>query len=256
MRPLFWNRVLLASPEQQGMPGTVDDSKSIWANISEAEFNNEEFENLFSQGSSAEIEAKRESAAMKAAKKSVTGTETFSVLDTKRAQRVGILIGALKMDVSAIASAVYSMDENAIAFERVLGLYKERLTLEELELINFHKSSELACVPLAVPDLFIYELSQIHQFGNRVECWIFKNSFTERIFEVYRNMETISRGVEVLRADDGSTNRILSLVLALGNVRNIVDPRLAPRKSHCSRTKDFLELCWRWSIWEERGDFF
>lgn len=95
-------------------------------------------------------------------------------------------------------------------------------TLEELDLMTSHvKAQDTAAaadmrtdkteiddaqeyirVPLAKPDAFLYHLAHIHRFTQRCECWIFKETFCERLFDCGERVLSIDEGISALKESD------------------------------------------------------
>ena len=65
----------------------------------------------------------------------------------------------------------------------------------------------------------MWELSQIHCFAERIECWVFKETFTERLYYMHKGFEVIDAGLDAVR-DSEAIRDVLRLVLALGNHMN------------------------------------
>ena len=110
------------------------------------------------------------------------------------------------------------MDEAKLKPELVMSLYNARATTEELDLLQGHAQQPNAA-PLAPPDNFLYQLAQISHFGLRLECWLFKATFDEKLFDINDKLETMGRSCSLLKCSP-MVRELLSLVLGLGNYMN------------------------------------
>jgi hypothetical protein len=126
------------------------------------------------------------------------------------------------MGVETISRAVLAMDESLLELEQLKAVYDQRATLEELDLMKGHlKSQESAPkpVPLAKPDSFLLDVSRIHRFIQRAECWIFKDMFCERLFDCGERVGQIDIAIDELRTCE-RVQQTLATVLELGNFMN------------------------------------
>lgn len=126
------------------------------------------------------------------------------------------------MGVETIEKAVLAMDESVLELEQLKAIYEQRATLEELDLMKGHLSTQEAApkpIPLAKPDAFLLAVSQIHRFTQRAECWIFKDMFCERLFDCGERVGQIDLAIDELRGCD-AVQRSMAIVLELGNFMN------------------------------------
>ena len=215
MRPLFWTRILLDDDEKQ-------DKASIWSKLKPHTLDVDEFERLFSQKIIKRKVAAVEAGATDAKKKVI---RAFCALDAKRAQGIGILMGSTKVTMETLAKAVLKLDGTDIPFERINGLYEQRATSEELELIKMHLETQQAIeepedrAPLDDQSDFVHRLSQIHRFAQRVECWGFKEGFDEKMTDCGAKLAKITAAVAAIQESDGIIE-VLRIVLAFGNYMN------------------------------------
>uniref|UniRef100_S4R6Y1 FH2 domain-containing protein n=1 Tax=Petromyzon marinus TaxID=7757 RepID=S4R6Y1_PETMA len=99
---------------------------------------------------------------------------------------------------------------------------KQRAQKEELEKIEKHvkpSKDKSDHKPLDKPEQFLYELSRIPCFAERVFCVIFQATFTEGITTIRRKMLILQRVCKSLRSSEG-VQQVLGLILALGNYMN------------------------------------
>ncbi|KAF0881584.1 FMN2 protein, partial [Crocuta crocuta] len=211
MKPLYWTRIQLHSKR--------DSSPSlIWEKIEEPSIDCHEFEELFSK------------TAVKERKKPISDTITktkakqqvVKLLSNKRSQAVGILMSSLHLDMKDIQHAVVNLDNSVVDLETLQALYENRAQSDELEKIEKHgrssKDKENA-KSLDKPEQFLYELSLIPNFSERVFCILFQSTFSESICSIRRKLEVLQKLCETLKNGPG-VMQILGLVLAFGNYMN------------------------------------
>ncbi|XP_046768799.1 formin-2 isoform X3 [Gallus gallus] len=210
MKPLYWTRIQLHSKR--------DSSASlVWEKIEEPSIDYHEFEELFSK------------TAVKERKKPISDTITktktkqvVKLLSNKRSQAVGILMSSLHLDMRDIQHAVVNLDNSVVDLETLQALYENRAQSDELEKIEKHskasKEKENA-KSLDKPEQFLYELSLIPNFSERVFCILFQSTFSESICSIHRKLELLQKLCETLKNGSG-VMQVLGLVLAFGNYMN------------------------------------
>ncbi|XP_073756045.1 formin-2 isoform X2 [Callorhinus ursinus] len=208
----------VASLEGVCLEALRDSSASlIWEKIEEPSIDCHEFEELFSK------------TAVKERKKPISDTITktkakqvVKLLSNKRSQAVGILMSSLHLDMKDIQHAVVNLDNSVVDLETLQALYENRAQSDELEKIEKHgrssKDKENA-KSLDKPEQFLYELSLIPNFSERVFCILFQSTFSESICSIRRKLELLQKLCETLKNGPG-VMQILGLVLAFGNYMN------------------------------------
>ncbi|XP_061260779.1 formin-2 isoform X2 [Bos javanicus] len=210
MKPLYWTRIQLHSRR--------DSSASlIWEKIEEPSIDCHEFEELFSKST------------VKERKKPISDTITktkakqvVKLLSNKRSQAVGILMSSLHLDMKDIQHAVVNLDNSVVDLETLQALYENRAQSDELEKIEKHGRSSKdkeSAKSLDKPEQFLYELSLIPNFSERVFCILFQSTFSESICSIRRKLELLQKLCETLKHGSG-VMQVLGLVLAFGNYMN------------------------------------
>ncbi|EHB08500.1 Formin-2, partial [Heterocephalus glaber] len=210
MKPLYWTRIQLHSKR--------DSSPSlIWEKIEEPSIDCHEFEELFSK------------TAVKERKKPISDTisktkakQVVKLLSNKRSQAVGILMSSLHLDMKDIQHAVVNLDNSVVDLETLQALYENRAQSDELEKIEKHGRSSKdkeSAKSLDKPEQFLYELSLIPNFSERVFCILFQSTFSESICSIHRKLELLQKLCETLKNGPG-VMQVLGLVLAFGNYMN------------------------------------
>ncbi|XP_041928350.1 disheveled-associated activator of morphogenesis 1 isoform X1 [Alosa sapidissima] len=141
----------------------------------------------------------------------------LSVIDGRRAQNCNILLSRLKLSNEEIKKAIMTMDEQEDLpkdmLEQLLKFVPEKA---DVDLLEEHKH-ELD--RMAKADRFLYEMSRIDHYQQRLQSLYFKKKFAERIAEVKPKIEALSKASkEVLNSRN--LRQLLEVVLAFGNYMN------------------------------------
>lgn len=209
MKPLYWTRIQLHAKKPAG--------SLVWEKIEEPTVDFEEFVELFSKS------------AVKEKKKPISDTiskskakQVVKLLSNKRSQAVGILMSSIHLDMKDIENAVLNMDNTVVDLETLQALYENRAQDDEMNSIKKHiksaKDKEDA-KPLDKPEQFLFQLSQISNFSERVFCILFQSTFHECITSIHRKIEILQRVCKTLQSSK-SVLQVLGLVLAFGNFMN------------------------------------
>nr|XP_032518459.1 disheveled-associated activator of morphogenesis 1 [Danaus plexippus plexippus] len=144
-------------------------------------------------------------------------SKILSVIDGRRAQNCTILLSKLKMTDEEICRAILRMDSGEqLPLDMLEQLLKFTPSAEEAALLEEHQD-ELDSMARA--DRFLYEISKIPHYSQRVRTLLFKKKFSLAV------SEASSRASVVLRAARDMTRSrrlraLLEIVLALGNYMN------------------------------------
>uniref|UniRef100_A0A665UTH6 Dishevelled associated activator of morphogenesis 1b n=1 Tax=Echeneis naucrates TaxID=173247 RepID=A0A665UTH6_ECHNA len=141
----------------------------------------------------------------------------LSVIDGRRAQNCNILLSRLKLSNEEIKRAILTMDEQEDLpkdmLEQLLKFVPEK---SDVDLLEEHKH-ELD--RMAKPDRFLYEMSRINHYQQRLQSLYFKKKFAERIAELKPKVEALTKASkEILHSK--SLRQLLEVVLAFGNYMN------------------------------------
>ncbi|XP_034015984.1 disheveled-associated activator of morphogenesis 2 isoform X2 [Thalassophryne amazonica] len=141
----------------------------------------------------------------------------LSVIDGRRAQNCVILLSKLKMTNDEIRRAILEMDEREeLAKDMLEQLLKFVPEKSDIDLLEEHKH-ELE--RMARADRFLYDMSRIDHYQQRLQALFFKKKFAERLAEIKPKVEAIlSASKEVVRSK--RLTQILEVVLAFGNFMN------------------------------------
>ncbi|OCT68513.1 disheveled-associated activator of morphogenesis 1-A isoform X1 [Xenopus laevis] len=141
----------------------------------------------------------------------------LSVVDGRRAQNCNILLSRLKLTNEEIKRAILTMDEQEDLpkdmLEQLLKFVPEK---SDIDLLEEHKH-ELD--RMAKADRFLFEMSRINHYQQRLQSLYFKKKFAERVAEVKPKVEAIrDASKEVLQSKN--LKQLLEVVLAFGNYMN------------------------------------
>ncbi|KAM4591298.1 uncharacterized protein fmn2a isoform 2-T2 [Odontesthes bonariensis] len=209
MKPLYWTRIQLHAKKNT--------DHLVWENIEEPAVDFEEFVELFSKS------------AVKEKKKPISDTiskskakQVVKLLSNKRSQAVGILMSSIHLDMKDIHNAVLNMDNAVVDMETLQALYENRAQGDEMDSIKKHIKSaqdKEDAKPLDKPEQFLFQLSQISNFSERLFCILFQSTFHECITLILRKIEILQRVCKTLQSSK-AVLQVLGLVLAFGNFMN------------------------------------
>uniref|UniRef100_A0A668AN17 Dishevelled associated activator of morphogenesis 1b n=1 Tax=Myripristis murdjan TaxID=586833 RepID=A0A668AN17_9TELE len=170
----------------------------------------EDIEKTFSAYQRQQKEAEDDSLSSKKVKE-------LSVIDGRRAQNCNILLSRLKLSNEEMKRAILTMDEQEDLpkdmLEQMLKFVPEK---SDVDLLEEHKH-ELD--RMAKPDRFLYEMSRINHYQQRLQSLYFKKKFAERIAEIKPKVEALSKASkEILHSRN--LKQLLEVVLAFGNYMN------------------------------------
>ncbi|XP_031290617.2 disheveled-associated activator of morphogenesis 2 isoform X1 [Camelus dromedarius] len=141
----------------------------------------------------------------------------LSVIDGRRAQNCIILLSKLKLSNEEIRQAILKMDEQEdLAKDMLEQLLKFIPEKSDIDLLEEHKHE---IERMARADRFLYEMSRIDHYQQRLQALFFKKKFQERLAEAKPKVEAIllaSR--ELIRSK--RLRQMLEVVLAIGNFMN------------------------------------
>uniref|UniRef100_A0A671UDR8 Dishevelled associated activator of morphosis 2 n=1 Tax=Sparus aurata TaxID=8175 RepID=A0A671UDR8_SPAAU len=163
------------------------------------------------------LSKKKETGSMDDIYVSTRKVKELSVIDGRRAQNCIILLSKLKMSNEEIKRAILEMDEREeLAKDMLEQLLKFVPEKSDIDLLEEHKH-ELE--RMARADRFLFEMSRIDHYQQRLQALFFKKKFAERLGEAKPKVEAIlNASKEVVRSK--RMTQILEVVLAFGNFMN------------------------------------
>uniref|UniRef100_A0AAG5CZK0 FH2 domain-containing protein n=1 Tax=Anopheles atroparvus TaxID=41427 RepID=A0AAG5CZK0_ANOAO len=144
-------------------------------------------------------------------------SKILSVIDGRRAQNCTILLSKLKMSDEEISKAILSMDSNEqLPIDMVEQLLKFTPSTEERALLDEHSED---IDSLARADRFLYEISKIPHYEQRLKSLHYKKRFQVTVNDISPRIASVMEASrEVARSR--KLRKLLELVLALGNYMN------------------------------------
>lgn len=141
----------------------------------------------------------------------------LSVIDGRRAQNCIILLSKLKLSNEEIRQAILRMDEQEdLAKDMLEQLLKFIPEKSDLDLLEEHKH-EIG--RMARADRFLFEMSRIDHYQQRLQALFFKKKFQERLAEAKPKVEAILLASRELTLSK-RLKQMLEVVLAIGNFMN------------------------------------
>ncbi|GAA6103189.1 disheveled-associated activator of morphogenesis 1, partial [Tachysurus ichikawai] len=147
----------------------------------------------------------------------VKKVKELSVIDGRRAQNCNILLSRLKLTNDEIKKAIMTMDEQEDLpkdmLEQLLKFVPEKSVIDLLE-EHKHELDRMAKA-----DRFLYDMSRINHYQQRLQSLYFKKKFAERVADIKPKIEALSQAsTEVLKSQN--LRQLFEVVLALGNYMN------------------------------------
>ncbi|KAI1240644.1 hypothetical protein IHE44_0009079 [Lamprotornis superbus] len=141
----------------------------------------------------------------------------LSVIDGRRAQNCVILLSKLKLSNEEIRQAILKMDEQEdLAKDMLEQLLKFVPEKSDTDLLEEHKHE---IERMARADRFLFEMSRIDHYQQRLQALFFKKKFPERLAEAKPKVEAILlSSKELIRSK--RLRQLLEVVLAFGNYMN------------------------------------
>ncbi|KAI4461001.1 formin [Holotrichia oblita] len=240
MKPLYWTRILVSVTTTTESTDSSPPLVPLWAQLEEIRLDNiSDFTNLFSR----QVVAKKPSSKKIEVKSKI---EPKKLLDSKRSKSVGILAQSLHVEFQEIETAIYNLDTSVVSLEALQHIYEavsiliphllifdffkrlmnhirkfiyfQRATSEELKHIRAH-ISETPDIPLDKPEQFLYDLSKISNFAERIFCFMFQAEFDDSITTVEHTLANMKSTCEFLTSSQ-ELKEVFAIILTLGNYMN------------------------------------
>lgn len=141
----------------------------------------------------------------------------LSVLENRRQQNCTILLSKLKMTNDGLIRVLLKMDSDGeLAPDMVEQLLKFTPTAEEKVMLEEH-ADEIE--NLARADRFLYEISKIEHYEERLRCLHYQKKFKERLAECEPKVASVISATKELR-NSKRLRKFIEVVLAFGNYMN------------------------------------
>ncbi|XP_078590263.1 uncharacterized protein LOC144870284 isoform X2 [Branchiostoma floridae x Branchiostoma japonicum] len=225
MKPLYWNRIQLHKDKAvMQMQFGTEDIQTLWDKLEEPSFDKDEFEELFAKPQNTPKRKPLSDTYKKPKAKKVA-----KLLDSKRSQQVGILMSSLHAEMADIENAVLNMDTTHLDLENLNALYEIRPQSDELDKIKRHLVAKVD-TPLDKPEQFLFELSNIPSFGDRVFCFTFQAQFQESILTIRQRLDNFKNVCKILLGDSEDEEREKKDAEEKGEAENTESENEEPEK--------------------------
>ncbi|CAG8584202.1 10129_t:CDS:10 [Ambispora leptoticha] len=154
-------------------------------------------------------------------RKKVEKKEEISVLDSKRAYNINVVLGRYKqMPFSEMHRKIVQMDE-LFCTENLLNQFMQYTPTpdERGKLMVYKDSPEDVLENLARPDRFFVEVMQIHRYEQRLKFMHFHITFDEKFNDLEQSVVAVLNASIDLK-DAKYFRELLDLILLLGNYMN------------------------------------
>lgn len=140
-----------------------------------------------------------------------------SVLENRRQQNCAILLSKLKLTNEELVRVLLKMDSDGeLAPDMVEQLLKFTPTAEEKSMLEEH-ADEIE--NLARADRFLYEISKIEHYEERLRCLYYQKKFKERLAECEPKILSVVSSTKELKSSK-RLKKFIEVVLAFGNYMN------------------------------------
>lgn len=198
--------------------------KTLWIELDDSKvFNSldvQEFETMFSAYQKAagkdEGGGDDDAAAAAAAAAEKAKPKELSVIDARRAQNCAIVLSRIKMSNDDLKQAILSCDEDKLTKDLLEQLLKFIPAPDEIQLLDSHKAE---IETFAKADRFLYEMSSIDHYGERLQALFFKVRFKDRVQEIKPLVDAVFLASKEVRTSPKLRN-LLEILLAFGNYMN------------------------------------
>nr|XP_045619347.1 disheveled-associated activator of morphogenesis 1-like isoform X1 [Procambarus clarkii] len=143
--------------------------------------------------------------------------QQISVLENRRQQNCTILLSKLKMTNEELIRVLLKMDSDGeLAPDMMEQLLKFTPTAEEKSMLEEHLDE---IENLARADRFLYEISKIDHYEERLRCLHYQKKFKERLAECEPKLSSVINANKELR-NSKRLKKFIEVVLAFGNYMN------------------------------------
>lgn len=141
----------------------------------------------------------------------------LAFIDNNRSRNCEIILKKMGMENDEIAEAILDMDQDdKLSKDMVEQMLKITPTQEETNLLSTHVTD----IDLfAVADRYLFEMSKIPHFEQRLKALFYKKGFNERVGELKPKIECLIRACKQLSRSK-RLKTLLEVILCLGNYMN------------------------------------
>ncbi|KAF1789592.1 Tensin phosphatase, lipid phosphatase domain [Phytophthora cactorum] len=148
--------------------------------------------------------------------KALKRKQAVTLIDGKRAMNAAISLARVKLSYSEIADAVTKFDPSGLTTEQLIGINEFLPTSEEAALVTGYAGDKEM---LGEAEKFIFEIAKVKRYAPRMECLVYKLSFTSRSTELAASVAHLQKAGEEVKGSR-LLKTLLAMVLKLGNTLN------------------------------------
>ncbi|KAG6970314.1 hypothetical protein JG688_00004915 [Phytophthora aleatoria] len=148
--------------------------------------------------------------------KALKRKQAVTLIDGKRAMNAAISLARVKLSYSEIADAVTKFDPSGLTTEQLIGINEFLPTSEEAALVSGYAGDKEM---LGEAEKFIFEIAKVKRYAPRMECLVYKLSFTSRSTELAASVAHLQKAGEEVKGSR-LLKTLLAMVLKLGNTLN------------------------------------
>jgi formin 2 len=138
------------------------------------------------------------------------------VLDSKRSQEIGIFIKSNHLDINDVENTIYNFDNSIVSVETLIHIRRIKACVTDDELNVIQSNSDKV---LDSPEQFVFDLSHISHFDDRLECFMFQSRFVDLLADIEHRLNNVNDVCDQL-LNSSSVKDVMSIVLACGNYMN------------------------------------
>ena len=141
-------------------------------------------------------------------------------LDPTREQNVGIVLSYLKLPISEIREALLTLDEGKLTFDILGGLQSILPNADEVRIVEpyLNEPPEVQA-RLSIAARFFLMTATIPRIGNRIECWLVRDSFNLTRDQVLGELGPLNKAANALK-NSNKWEKMLKIILRTGNFMN------------------------------------
>ncbi|KAJ3086810.1 Disheveled-associated activator of morphogenesis 1, partial [Quaeritorhiza haematococci] len=143
----------------------------------------------------------------------------ITFLDSKRSQNCNIMLKAIKLNPQQIKTAVNTADTDTLPRHVLAELLKFVPTEDEVALLHTYSTDPTAVENLASAERFLFEVSEISKYGEKVKALHFKTMWDELVDDAETLIGWLGGAAKCVQNSE-KFKELLKVILALGNYMN------------------------------------
>ncbi|KJE91529.1 DAAM1 protein [Capsaspora owczarzaki ATCC 30864] len=203
----------------QKMPDSKID-KTVWIDLDDskvfAQLDVDEFETMFSAYQKTGKDDGGDAADDGSSTAAPAKPKELSVIDGRRAQNCAILLSRIKLSHDELKEAIFACDTEKLNKDLIEQLLKFVPAPDEIQLLDSNKAD---IANFAKADRFLYEMSAVDHYGERLNALSFKLRFKERVHEIKPLVDAVLLASKEVRSSP-QLRKVLEILLAFGNYMN------------------------------------